>query len=68
MSKLGQGHADYIISWLDNGILLQNRFEAAMLLVYLSFDANLGAIDHHLEILRKILQPFTTSNFINSSV
>jgi hypothetical protein len=65
--KLGLGNVCYIITWLESGILVQAQFEAAMLMVLLSFDANLGIIDDNLEFICKILQPFTTSNFINSN-
>ena len=65
--KLGLGNVNYIVTWLESGILVQTKFEAAMLMILLSFDANLGIIDDNLEVLSKILQPFTSSNFINSN-
>lgn len=67
MPKLGLGNASYIISWVESGILVQTRFEAAVLLVLLSFDANLGTVEDSLDIIVKILHPFTTTNFITSN-
>ncbi len=68
VAKLGLGPSKYSINWMDDGILVQSKLEAAVLSLYLEEYANLGLLDDQLDILVKILQPFTTANFISTNL
>lgn len=68
MTKLGLGGARYILSWIDAHIVLQCRLEAAILGILLAEDANLGGLDDQLDVVLKVLQPFTTTNFITANI
>ena len=68
VTKLGFGSPKYSINWLDDGILVQSKLEAAVLSLYMEEYANLGLLDDQLDILVKILQPFTTVNFISTNL
>lgn len=68
LSKLGLGKPLYSIVWLDDGILVQSKLEAAVLSILLEPTANLGLLEEQIIIIQKILQPFTTANFINATI
>lgn len=56
------------MTWVDDGILVQSKLEAAVLSIYLEESANLGLLEEQLDILLRILFPFTTSNFIQANI
>lgn len=68
MSKLGLGQQQYSLTWIDNAILVQIKLEAAVLSIYLDESANLGLLDDQVALLKKILAPFTSSNFITATL
>jgi hypothetical protein len=68
MSKLGLGFPLYSMVWLDEGILVQSKLEAAVISIFLDANANLGLLEEQILIIQNILRPFTTSNFINATI
>jgi hypothetical protein len=64
-AKLGGGSSQYSMSWTDRGLLIHIKLEALIVTLVLEDDANLGLIDDHIVILKKILGPFSNSNFIS---
>lgn len=64
-SKIGTGTAEYSISWMDRGALIHVKLEALVVTLIVEDNANLGLIDDHISLLKKILGPFSNSNFIN---
>jgi hypothetical protein len=68
MSKLGLGFPLYSMAWLDEGILVQSKLEAAVISIFLDANANLGLLEEQILIIQNILRPFTTSNFINATI
>jgi hypothetical protein len=66
--KLGLGSPRYSLNWVNDGIIVQTRLEAAILSVYLEEYANIGLLDDQLDIIVKIVQPFTTGNFITTTL
>ncbi len=68
MAKLGLGAPAYSLVWLDEGILVQSKLEAAVLSIFLETTANLGLLEEQLPIIQNILRPFTTTNFINATI
>lgn len=64
-SKIGTGNAEYSISWLERGSLVHVKLEALVLTLIMEDSANLGLIDDHISLLKKILGPFSNSNFIS---
>jgi hypothetical protein len=66
--KLGLGSPKYSMNWTHDGILIQTKLEAAVLSLYMEEYANLGVLDDQLDIIVKILQPFTTANFISTNL
>lgn len=65
-AKLGLGSQDYSLTWIEHAIIVQIKLEAAAVSLYLDENANLGLLDDQIVLLKKILQPFTSSNFIHS--
>ena len=68
MQKLALGKPQYSMVWLDEGILVQSKLEAAVISIFLESTANLGLLEEQIPIIQTILQPFTTSNFINATI
>ncbi len=66
VSKLGLGNQDYSLTWIDNAILVQCKLEAATFSLYLEEYANLGMLEEQIVLIKKILAPFTSANFINT--
>jgi hypothetical protein len=64
-AKLGGGSSQYSMSWTDRGLLIHIKLEALIVTLVMEDDANLGLIDDHIVILKKILGPFSNSNFIS---
>lgn len=67
-SKLGLGNQEYSLTWIEHAILVQIKMEAACVHLYLEENANLGLLDDQIILLKKILQPFTSSNYINATL
>eukprot|EP01036_Dinobryon_divergens_P031289 gene31289-40659_t len=69
--KLGLGDAKYSVSWLDRGgLVLQSRIEPAppsassaasglVATIVLEQGSNLGLLEAHLQLLGRILRPFS---------
>eukprot|EP01031_Cornospumella_fuschlensis_P025696 gene25696-31031_t len=68
VSKLGLGQQQYSLTWIDSAILVQVKLEAAVLSIYLEDSANLGLLDDQVALLKKILAPFTSANFITATL
>lgn len=68
MAKLGLGTPQYTMVWLDEGILVQSKLEAAVISIFLDANANLGLLEEQIVIIQNILKPFTTTNFINATI
>jgi hypothetical protein len=68
MVKLGLGSPQYTMIWLDEGILVQSKLEAAVISIFLESTANLGLLEEQIVIIQNILKPFTTTNFINATI
>lgn len=64
-AKIGTGNAEYAISWLERGCLIHIKLEALVLTLVMEETANLGLIEDHISLLKKILGPFSNANFIS---
>lgn len=64
-SKIGNGAAEYSMSWLDRGSVIHVKLEALIATLVMEDSANLGLIDDHIALMRKILSPFSNANFIS---
>lgn len=64
-SKIGTGAAEYSMTWLERGSLVHVKLEALVLTLVMEDTANLGLIDDHISLLKKILGPFSNANFIS---
>ena len=64
-SKIGTGNAEYSVSWLERGVLIHLKLEALVVTLIVEENANLGLIDDHISLLKKILGPFSNANFIS---
>jgi hypothetical protein len=53
------------MTWTDRGSLIHIKMEALVVTLVMEDNANLGLIDEHIVLLRKILGPFSNSNFIS---
>lgn len=53
------------MTWLERGCLVHVKLEALVLTLVMEDSANLGLIDDHISLLKKILGPFSNSNFIS---
>ena len=59
------GGAQYSMSWMERGSLIHIKLEALVVSLVMEEGANLGLIEEHIALLRKILGPFSNSNFIS---
>lgn len=64
-AKLGGGSPLYSMSWMERGALIHIKLEALVVTLVMEDNANLGLIDDHIVLLKKILGPFSNSNFIS---
>jgi hypothetical protein len=55
----------YSISWAERGALVHMKLDALVLTLVMETNANLGLLDDHLSLLRKVLDPFSSDNFIS---
>ena len=53
------------MSWLERGSLVHIKLEALVVTLVMEDNANLGLIDDHISLLKKILGPFSNSNFLS---
>lgn len=53
------------MSWTDRGMLIHIKLEALVATLVMEDNANLGLIDEHIAMLKRILGPFSNSNFIS---
>lgn len=66
VQKAGFGQPQYTISWLERGgILLQIKIEALIISIAMDENANLGLTNDYINLLKKILDPFSNANFMN---
>mmetsp|Transcript_16566 Transcript_16566/g.33596 ORF Transcript_16566/g.33596 Transcript_16566/m.33596 type:complete len:140 (-) Transcript_16566:41-460(-) len=64
-SKIGGGAPLYSMSWMERGSLIHIKLEALVVTLVMDDNANLGLIDEHIVLLKRILGPFSNSNFIS---
>jgi hypothetical protein len=64
-AKIGGGSSQYSLTWTERGSLIHIKMEALVVTLVMEDNANLGLIDEHIVLLRKILGPFSNSNFIS---
>lgn len=55
----------YSMSWMERGSLIHIKLEALVVTLVMDENANLGLIDEHIVLLKRILGPFSNSNFIS---
>ena len=64
-SKTGLGAAQYSITWMEKGALVHVKLEALILTLVMEDNANFGLLEEHISLVKKILGPFSNSNFIS---
>ena len=53
------------MSWLDRGSVIHVKLEALIVTLVMEDSANLGLINDHIALMKKILGPFSNANFIS---
>ncbi|KAJ1430661.1 hypothetical protein B484DRAFT_418730 [Ochromonadaceae sp. CCMP2298] len=63
--KAGLGSPLYSVSWAERGPLVHLKLDALVLTLVMEGDANLGLLEDHIAVLKKVLDPFSSTNFIS---
>jgi len=65
-NKMGLGLPLHSLTWTERGTTIVHlKLEALVLTIIMDDGANLGLIDEHYALFVRVLQPFSTANFIN---